>query len=219
MYDLKEPEWYSQPELSAVARLVMGGKIDLDPFSSAEANEIVKADKFFTKEDDGFKQNWLPRVYAAPMGSLTKRFAKKLEEEFDAGRTRSAVVVLPLVCTYASSTLRDRAVSIFVPHTPLLFSPSESVPRCRHIGRFSKKPCLKSPGHKPPHSAKQKQLGGHAILLWGKEADPKVFEEAYSDVIGGTASRPSHIESTPGAYVDMLEDLGEQGYWTGRYDA
>ena len=43
--------------LIEAARGVMG-RIDLDPMSNKVANEIVKATKIFTKEDDALNKEW-----------------------------------------------------------------------------------------------------------------------------------------------------------------
>lgn len=42
------------------------GSIDLDPASCAEANEIVRADHYFTAEDDGLSHHWLGNVLLNP---------------------------------------------------------------------------------------------------------------------------------------------------------
>ncbi|MGL5062343.1 MAG: DNA N-6-adenine-methyltransferase [Microcoleus sp.] len=46
-------------------------KIDLDPASSKEFNEVVGAAKFFTKEEDGFNKDWTTcqTVFLNPPGS------------------------------------------------------------------------------------------------------------------------------------------------------
>ena len=43
----------------------MGG-IDLDPASSHLANQFVNAEKYFTIQDDGLKQNWHGRIWLNP---------------------------------------------------------------------------------------------------------------------------------------------------------
>ena len=53
-------EWYTQPKYIEAAREVMGG-IELDPASCAAANEIVKAERYFTKEQNGLAQDWRAR--------------------------------------------------------------------------------------------------------------------------------------------------------------
>lgn len=51
-------ERYTPDYILEAVRGVTGGIIDLDPASSAEANETVQANRFFTLEDDGLAQDW-----------------------------------------------------------------------------------------------------------------------------------------------------------------
>jgi len=58
-------EWYTPPEIIERARLVMG-VIDCDPASTAQANEIIRADCFYTIEDDGLTKPWNGCVWLNP---------------------------------------------------------------------------------------------------------------------------------------------------------
>jgi len=76
--------WYTPKEYIEAARNVMGS-IDLDPASTAEANRIVKAEKFFTAEDDGLSQDWSGNVWVNPPYSadLIVLFADKIVSEVE----------------------------------------------------------------------------------------------------------------------------------------
>jgi len=88
-------EWYTPAEYLEAARAVMGD-IDLDPASCAAAQEVVRAGKFFTKEDDGLAQEWRGRIWLNPpySAALAPRFIDKLCAEYDAGRLDEAVVLV-----------------------------------------------------------------------------------------------------------------------------
>lgn len=60
--DSGDTEMYTPVELIEAARRCMG-TIDLDPASSIIANETVKADLFFTKENDGLNQDWFGNTW------------------------------------------------------------------------------------------------------------------------------------------------------------
>ena len=72
-------EWYTPSEFIEAAREVMGN-IDLDPASSAMANETVKADTYYTVEDDGLSQVWFGNVWMNPPYSTDclSKFVDKL---------------------------------------------------------------------------------------------------------------------------------------------
>jgi ParB family chromosome partitioning protein len=92
--DYDSDEWYTPPDFLDAVREAMGG-IDVDPASNADAQETVRAGVYFTKEDNGLKQEWHGRVFLNPpySGELAKAFAAKLLEELDADRTTAAILI------------------------------------------------------------------------------------------------------------------------------
>ena len=90
--DSGQTEWYTPSPVVEAARAVMGG-IDLDPASSAAANETVQAATYFSRADDGLAQPWAGRVFLNPPFSDAARFISKLMAERAAGRVTEACVV------------------------------------------------------------------------------------------------------------------------------
>lgn len=90
-----ENEWYTPEPYIDAARRVMGD-IDLDPASSAIANETVQADKFYSKDDDGLSQSWAGRVWMNPpyASDLIGPFVDRLAESVIAKRVTEAVVLV-----------------------------------------------------------------------------------------------------------------------------
>jgi ParB family chromosome partitioning protein len=87
-------EWYTPAAHIEAARDVLGG-IDLDPASSALANQVVKAERFFTADDDGLAQPWTGRVWLnPPYGGMAGSFVGKLLSHHAAGDVPAAVVLV-----------------------------------------------------------------------------------------------------------------------------
>lgn len=90
-----ENEWYTPPEFIEAARAVMGG-IDCDPASSAIANKTVKAEKFYTAEEDGLDKEWGPRVWMNPPYAqpLIAEFSEGIASRFESGEIQQACVLV-----------------------------------------------------------------------------------------------------------------------------
>jgi hypothetical protein len=87
-------EWYTPPQYIERARAVLGG-IDIDPASSAIAQETVKARQYFDKEQNGLRQAWRGRVWLNPPYAppLINRFIGKLLMEWDSRRISACIAL------------------------------------------------------------------------------------------------------------------------------
>lgn len=92
--DSGNTEYYTPDHIVACARIVMGG-IDLDPASSEEANKRIKAETFFSKDNDGLSLHWYGRVWMNhPFGRVQNPlWIQKLLEEVQSGRVKQACCI------------------------------------------------------------------------------------------------------------------------------
>jgi len=88
-------EWYTPPEFIDAARATLGG-IDLDPASSALANQAVGARRFFAKDDDGLSLPWRGRVWLNPPYSnpLCAQFCERVTTAFEKKEIKAAIVLV-----------------------------------------------------------------------------------------------------------------------------
>jgi phage N-6-adenine-methyltransferase len=89
-----ENEWYTPAQYVAMAREVLGG-VDLDPASSAIANQTVRATNFFSVNDDGLGKSWFGKVWLNPPYAQPwiARFIDKLVNEVREGRVEKAIAL------------------------------------------------------------------------------------------------------------------------------
>lgn len=87
-------EYYTPIEIVDMAREVMG-HITLDPFSSDTANSQIKAERFFTKEDDALNQEWFCNVWMNHPFSrdMNKKAIEKLVDEYLSDRVWQACCI------------------------------------------------------------------------------------------------------------------------------
>lgn len=151
--------WGTPSEYIEAARRVLGG-IDLDPASSAEWNETVKATFFFDEEDNGLEQEWFGNVFLNPPGgkvrneSLSGLFWRKLIHEREAERFRHAIVV-----AFNLNALQQ---------TQAGFSPSMCFfPFCVPAARVKYRDGLTGEAAAPPHASAFVYVPG-TVDVWAK---------------------------------------------------
>jgi len=88
-------EWYTPIEYIDAVREVMGW-ISLDPASCEEANGVVGAETFFTKEDDGLAQDWFGHVFLNPPYNmpLVAQFTARAIREYENADVEEAIVLV-----------------------------------------------------------------------------------------------------------------------------
>jgi len=146
-------EWYTPPEYTAAAKVVMGG-IDLDPASSHKANEFVGADKYYTLEDDGLVQEWGGRVWMNPPYSQPE-IAEFCDKFLASPEINEA-------CVLVNNATDTRWMQKMLKHATAV---------CFVRGRISYLDKSGKPKNKP--------LQGQAILYYGNNTDG--FSSAFSE--------------------------------------
>jgi hypothetical protein len=121
-YSSESNEWYTPAKYIEAVREVLGG-IDLDPASSAQANEVVRATEIFTQEHDGLARDWFGRVFMNPPygkteehRSLAAAFCNKALTEFATGNIEAGIILVNSLHSQTwQAPLYDHAIC-FVDH-------------------------------------------------------------------------------------------------------
>lgn len=92
-------EWYTPKKYIDAARSVLGA-IDLDPASSAIANQTIEAANFYSLSDNGLSQPWHGRVWLnPPYGKINNQsnqalWSQRLIVEYRAGNVQQAILLV-----------------------------------------------------------------------------------------------------------------------------
>lgn len=80
------------PEWVEMSRAALGGHIELDPMSEPVFNQIVRADRIYTAEDDCFAQDWkAATALLNPHGGLVVEAWRKLTAEWVTQQVKEAI--------------------------------------------------------------------------------------------------------------------------------
>lgn len=129
-YNGGENEWYTPAEYIEAARKAMDG-IDLDPASSAKAQETVKAAHYFTKETDGLAQAWHGNVWMNPPYAqpLIGQFVEKLCRAYGDGDVQAAITLVNNGTeTGWGQQLLESATAVVFPKSRIRFLDPEGKP-------------------------------------------------------------------------------------------
>lgn len=155
-------EWYTPQDIVERARAALGGTICLDPASCEEANKVVKADKFWTKEDDGLSKDWRGHetIFVNPPGG--RGSAPLWWDRAVGAYQHGASVVFVMFNIQQLQTIQSSKTSEFFVG---LCIPRKRIQYTSPTGKTSR----------PPHAS--------AIAYLGPKSGRYLFEEAF-DTIG-----------------------------------
>ena len=124
-----EAHWDTPPEILEAARETMGG-IDLDPATNEQGQERVRAERYFTAEDDGLAEHrvWSGRVWMNPPydAKLVAAFVDRL---LDSPNVEQAITLVnnATETKWGQRLLREASVVCF-PSGRVKFLDADGVP-------------------------------------------------------------------------------------------
>lgn len=135
----------------------MGGRIDLDPASCEAADQIVRANAYYTAEDEGLTQPWFGRMWInPPYGYLAPKFVARFAELY-ARREIEPMPIEQAVLLLNAQHMNARWFLAITVYQPIV---------CLPVGRLR----FSGSTHDPTH----------ASVLLGVGVDAAKFKSAFS---------------------------------------
>lgn len=94
--ELPKDTWQTPDSVLTAVRTLFVGPIELDPASSRQANQRVRANRYFDIQMDGLPKPWKGKVFLNPPYSqpLCKKFVQKFIEEYKLKNMTEGVILL-----------------------------------------------------------------------------------------------------------------------------
>jgi len=165
--DRDSSAWFTPALYVELAKEVMG-EIDLDPFSSKDANKYIKAKRYFTIETDAFSQEWFQdqgRVFMNP--PYTRKVIDAAAELFLAQLTQDKITQGIVLVNNATETrwfqsLLRECSAICLPDRRIAFENVDG----KHVSGNTRGQVFLYFGHKPERFAEIfGRIGSIAKLL------------------------------------------------------
>jgi hypothetical protein len=152
-------EYYTPIEIVNAAREVMGS-IDLDPFSSEEANRKIKAAVYFSKEIDGLSKCWFGSVW------MNHPFSRKMNNK----------CIVRLMEEYFHQNINQACCITFAATSEKWFNPLMDFPQCFLSPRTNY--------YLPDGTKKRGVTKGSVVTYLGKNVDKfiEVFDGHFGTV-------------------------------------
>ncbi|MGB6296551.1 MAG: DNA N-6-adenine-methyltransferase [Rivularia sp. (in: cyanobacteria)] len=177
----KSDHWYTPLHIVNLVVQVLGA-IDLDP--CADDGKHIPAVTHYTFNNDGLTKPWYGRVFINPPYSYPGAWMKKLQAEFESGKVKEAIALLPAATdtNWLSPVLKTQAV-------------------CFWKGRIK----FLDEDYQPKRAARQ----SHVLVYWGEnwQRFKGVFEEhgfvsVPNKLLGDKQdSSPSNLDSSPSKII------------------
>lgn len=148
-------EYYTPIEIVWMAKRVMG-LIDLDPFSSEEANKKIGAAEYYGINDDGLSKMWIGRVW------MNHPFSRKMNK----------ACIEKLVDEYRNGLVSQACCITFASTSEAWFRPLLSFPQCFIHGRTNY--------YLPDGTKKKGVTKGSVVTYLGDNVDK--FKEVFSEI-------------------------------------